>query len=128
MRRLFVIPVLVAILASAAGKVANAAYCGAISYQDCEGSVVSCCEVPACHTVMKNVRRVVHEQETVQATRTEYQTVYEDRQVNAVRYERETQFRPLQCLPRASSFASPCSSNGFHDTAFDDWRLPTQQT
>ena len=58
MRRLFLMPTLVAMLAAMSGQVASAAYCGAISYQDCEGSVVNCCEVPACHTVTKTVRQV----------------------------------------------------------------------
>ena len=73
MKRLFVVPVLVALLAALSGR-ANADYCGAVSYQDCGGCGASAC-APATHTVMKTVRRTVYEQQTVQRTRTEYQTL-----------------------------------------------------
>ncbi|MCA9180960.1 MAG: hypothetical protein KDA51_05885, partial [Planctomycetales bacterium] len=98
MRRLYAAPVVVAVMAALSGQ-ANAAYTGAISYQDC-GCVVNCCEVPATHTVMKTVRRTVYEQRTEQRTRTEYQTVTEDKVVNVTRMQRETRYRTVNCTVR----------------------------
>ena len=77
MRRLLTLPILAALLAVFSARVADASY-SAISYQNCEGSVVSCCEVPACHTVMKTVRKVVYEPQQFTGTKTVSEVVYED--------------------------------------------------
>ena len=72
MKKLLALPVLAALLSALSANVANAACSGAISYENCGCASVDAC-APHTHTVMKTVRKVVWEQETVQGTRTEYQ-------------------------------------------------------
>ncbi|MFM8324184.1 MAG: hypothetical protein ACKN9U_04920, partial [Pirellulaceae bacterium] len=94
MRKLLALPALAAILSAFSANVASAAYCGAISYENA-GVVSGDPCAPHSHTIMKTVRRVVYDQEVVQATRSEYQTVYEDREVQRTRYERSTEYREV---------------------------------
>ncbi len=94
MRKILALPVLAAILSAWTGNAADAAYSGAVSYDNCGCGVVDSCG-PQTHTVMKTVRKVVYEQETVNATRMEKQVVYEDQTVTRNRIERETQYRDV---------------------------------
>lgn len=100
MRRLFIVPVLVALLAAMSGRVATAAYCGAVSYDNCGGCAEGSGEVAATHTVMKTVRKTVYEQRTEQRTRTEYQTVSEDKVINVTRMVPETRYRTVNQVVR----------------------------
>ena len=99
MRRLFLLPAaLIALVAFTSGK-ANAAYCGATCYEGCGSAVADSCG-PATHTVMKTVYRTVYEQQTQQRTRTEYQTVTEDKEINVTRMQQETRYRTVNSTVR----------------------------
>ena len=95
MRFLRGVPILAVVLVALAAKSAPAAYCGAASYSRCGCSKVvsDCCEPQQCYTVMKTCRQVVWEQEQCTSYRRVYETCYEDRVINCVKYVPETCFR-----------------------------------
>ncbi len=87
------LPAVAAIVSAFAG--AAQADCGcAVSYENCGSGLVDSTG-PATQTVMRKVRKVVYEQETVQGSKMENQIVYEDKVVNRTRYERETHNREV---------------------------------
>ncbi|MFY7894493.1 MAG: hypothetical protein ACOVOJ_17485, partial [Pirellula sp.] len=94
MKKLFALPALMGLVTALSAGAAQAAFGGAISYENCGCNVVDPCG-PSTHTVMKTVRKVVYEPETVTGTKVVNQIVYEDQQVQRVRYERETQHREV---------------------------------
>ena len=94
MRKFLALPVLAGLLSAMSGNAAQAAYCGAVSYENCGCNVVDSCG-PTTHTVMKTVQRVVYEPQTVTGTKTVNQVVYEDQVITKNRIETETQYRDV---------------------------------
>ncbi|MFN9984605.1 MAG: hypothetical protein ACK52S_03540, partial [Pirellula sp.] len=68
MRKLLALPALAGLLSAFGAGAAHAAYGGAISYENCGCNVVDPCG-PSTYTVMKTVKKVVYENETVNATK-----------------------------------------------------------
>jgi hypothetical protein len=81
------------LLAAITFDTASAAYFGVASYKNCGGEdpATYCCD--PCHTVMRTRRRIVFEQQQFTRYKTVYNTVYEDKTINTVKYVPETHYR-----------------------------------
>ena len=122
MSKRFGVPILAVIMTLGSVNLARAAYCGAANYFNCScgarmvstvqdgaeleaGSVASEGAAASVNddgtmTIMVNRSRVVYVPEEYTAYRTEYDTVYDERQVNTVNYVRENRTRTVNYTVR----------------------------
>ena len=109
----FGLSMLAVILAVSSANVASAAYCGAVNYCSygyspgiggdgivSDGAATESADNGATTnsdscTVMVSRKRVIRVPEQYTAYRTEYETVYEERKVNTVKYVRENRTRTV---------------------------------
>src|SRR5262245_4012077 len=94
MKRFFLVPLMLAVLAITTAQTAFAGYCGASSFRFCSYQSSNGCD--PCHTVMKTVREVHYEQRQFTVMKNVHETVYEDRTYNVVKYVPETTYKNVE--------------------------------
>ena len=86
------VPILAAVVLLVSVNTAAAGYLGAASYRNCVATTPASfsCAKQQCHTVMKTVREVVYEKQQYTCYRTAYETVFDTKTIDCVKYVPET--------------------------------------